>query len=778
MRPIYPVTQSGKHTIGRLALAASLAATAWAADPATTGFAPDQPHRPADFKPFRFKYSTEELMEKFSADQMKRAEAELKQIQSVNDKGPWKPTWESLDQHQAPEWFLDAKLGIMLNWGTHSVPAWDRDRGEKYARYPDAYGCEMYKDDQVRSHHAKYWGADFQWDDFIPMWKAEHFDPEAMLSLYQETGAKYLITMSKHHDGLAWWDSQWTKRNTVQMGPMKDLITPLMAAAKKRNFKTVMYFTYEEWATAMIGEDGKPCYRRWDWGAYKGTFPLSPDTRRISGGIPVRNYYDQYMTPLVKEMIDRFDPDGLWSDGEWETPVETLRSRELAAYFYNRAEGRKEVTMNDRYGKGTKNHHGDYFASEFNNTSSYTHPWEENQGISRSFAYNYEDNDESLGPPSRLIHKFIDIVSRNGNLVIIGGPVESGVYPENVVRRFKALGAWLKVNDEAIYATRALPPHQEGNVCFTRSKDSRFAYAICREWPGRSLTLKGVRANEGATITMIGVAEPLKWKQDDQGLTIDIPEKLQDEKARPCEHAWAIKIPMQPTVQISQKDSLSPVTLTALGACDKVVYTLDGSEPTADSTPYTSPVAMAERENNTIFKVRCVRGGRLTGLTATAEFAGIPKPDVYLDELSTEGMKSGNNTKQPRPRQNFNGNPLQIGWAEFNRGVSGQSNSEWVYALKPEYKRFVSLVGVDDQTLGLGTFRVHVYVDNQLQTETSIIKGQQAPVLLDVELPKGGKELRIVIDDAGDGDLFDYPDFVNAGFITDAGPRAAADRGH
>ena len=362
------------------------------------------PGRPADFKPFRFKYSTEELMEKFSTNQMQRADAELKQIQAVNDKGPWKPTWESLDQHSAPEWFLDAKLGIMLNWGIHSVPAWDRDRGDKTATYPDAYGCEMYRDEVVMPHHAKNWGADFQWDDFIPMWNAEHFDPEAMISLFQEAGAKYLITMSKHHDGMAWWDSEWTKRNTVQMGPKKDLFTPLMAAAKRHNFKTEMYFCYEEWATAMIGDDGKPCYRRWDWGTYRGTFPLSPDIRRFSGTIPVKNYYDQYMIPLVKEMIDRFDPDGLWGDGEWATPAETLRSKELIAYFYNKAQGRKEVIANDRIGQGPRDHHGDFFASEYNSTQSYDHPWEENQGISKSFAYNYEDNDESLGPPSRLIH--------------------------------------------------------------------------------------------------------------------------------------------------------------------------------------------------------------------------------------------------------------------------------------------------------------------------------------------------------------------------------------
>jgi alpha-L-fucosidase len=190
------------------------------------------------------------------------------------------------------------------------------------------------------------------------------------------------------------------------------------------------------------------------------------------------------------------------------------------------------------------------FDSEYNTTQSYVHPWEECQGISQSFAYNYEDNEASLGPPERLIHRFIEIVIRNGNLAIIGGPEASGVYPENVTRRLNALGAWLKVNGEGIYATRVLPPYQEGSVRYTRSKDGRFAYAICKQWPGRSLTLKGVRADEGARITMLGVTDPLTWQQNRQGLTITLPDVLQDEKARPCQHAWVIRIPMQPKVVI------------------------------------------------------------------------------------------------------------------------------------------------------------------------------------------------------------------------------------
>jgi alpha-L-fucosidase len=511
------------------------------------------PRRPVDFKPQHYEYSTEPLTEKFSAGQMERAAKALKEIQAVNEKGPWKPTWESLDKHEAPEWYRDAKLGIMLNWGLHSAPAWDQwdPTRSNRALYPDMYGCLMYSQASHRTHHAKYWGRDFQFDDFFALFRAERYEPEALATLFKESGARYLITMSKHHDGVAWWDSQWTKRNFVEMGPRRDLLSPLMAAAKNKRLKTIMYFTYEEYATAVLDAHDAPCCRYWDLGVAAGVRPLNAESRgRVSGNIPVRNYYDHYMAPLVKEMIDRFDPDGLWMDGDWTTPAETLRSRELAAYFYNKTAGRKDVAVNDRFGRGTGAKHGDFFISEYNRVTaqSSNHPWEECQGIGRSFAYDYEDDDESLGPPARLIHRLIDVVSHNGNLAIIGGPQASGVYPEYILRRLKSLGAWLKVNGEAIYATRVLPPYQEGHVAYTRSKDAKTAYAICKQWPGKSLTLNAVRAAEGAKITMLGVAEPLAWKQDEQGLTILLPDALQDEKARPCQDAWAIKIPMQSPV--------------------------------------------------------------------------------------------------------------------------------------------------------------------------------------------------------------------------------------
>lgn len=504
------------------------------------------PHHPADFHPFHYKYSVEQLERMYSANLMKRAAKVLQEIRAVNNSGTWKPTWKSLDKHHAPDWYLNDKFGIMINWGIYAIPAWGKHSNG--ARYPDAYADNMYSDSTTIAHHTKYWGADFQYDDFIPLFKASKYNPDAWIRLFKEAGARYIVPMCKHHDGFAWWNSAWTKRNAVQMGPHKDLLTPLVRAARIAGLKTVLYFTYEDYADAVIGKDGKPYIHIWNAGKADGMQPLTTENRRrISGYIPVKNYHTQYILPLVKEMIDKFHPDGLSMDGEWLTPTNVLHSRELVAYFYNKAAGHKEVFVNDRFGEGTRQKHGDTYISEYDvpAAKTYTHPWEEDRGIGRAFAYDYEENDSSLQTPSQLVHLLINVVSTNGNLTLLCGPDFSGVFPEGTRTRLEALGDWLRVNGEGIYATRIYPPYKEDYVRLTCSRDGNEVYAICEQWPGKSLTLQGVRAADGAEIRMLGVRSPLKWQQNKEALTITIPNALQNENARPCKYAWVIRIPVK-----------------------------------------------------------------------------------------------------------------------------------------------------------------------------------------------------------------------------------------
>jgi alpha-L-fucosidase len=165
--------------------------------------------------------------------------------------------------------------------------------------------------------------------------------------------------------------------------------------------------------------------------------------------------------------------------------------------------------------------------------------------VSNSFAYNHEDTEETVLSRQQMVDLFVDTLSHNGNLILILGPDRTGRIPDLQLDRLKALGRWIKANAEAVYGSRILPPYTQGSVCFTRSKDERFAYAICKQWPGKRLTLAGVRVQRGGRVYMLGVAAPLSWKQNEAGLVVTLPDTLQDEKARPCENAWVVRIPLQ-----------------------------------------------------------------------------------------------------------------------------------------------------------------------------------------------------------------------------------------
>jgi alpha-L-fucosidase len=497
--------------------------------------------RPDDFKPFVYKYSTEQLRDKFSARMMKRAEKEWREIEAVNAKGPYKPTYESLSSHPVPEWYMDAKFGIAINMGLHSVPAWDERR--KRGMWPDAYGGWMYTHEEHLAHHAEAWGEDLHFDDFFSLYTAENYDPKEYAELIAEVGAKYILPMSKHHDGVAWWDTKWSQRSHVRMGPKRDLLTPLIRAVRRKGIKFFLYCPFEEYAYPLLADDGSLLFRQYDW--KKPTIEPFADRfrRRVSGYIPVKNYYDHYMTPIIKEMIDRFNPDGMWLDGEFIPTDKEIHSRELVAYMYNRNHGRKEFCVNDRLGRGSRKKLGDFLTNEYRAIKISERYWEAIRGIGQCYAYHHQDTAETLLSSEELVHMFVNIVASNGNLLLIIGPDRTGRISDIQMTRLKALGRWLKANGEAIYGTRVLAPHNKDDVFYTQSKDGRFAYAICTQWPGEKLLLPDLRAEPGASIQMLGVKEPLHWRQDEKGLVISIPKSLADPANRPCKYAWAVRVP-------------------------------------------------------------------------------------------------------------------------------------------------------------------------------------------------------------------------------------------
>ncbi len=472
--------------------------------------------------------------------------------QKADQAKSFEPTLASIRQHETPEWFKDAKFGMFVDWGVWSVPGWGPKIDEDRAIYPDWYLKNMYEKEDWIEYHNETWGENFERDDFIPLFQAKEYDPELLAQIAEDAGMKYVIPFAKHCTGFCLWPSSYTERDAVDMGPKKDLIKPLVEACEKRNLKFGFYYCIEEWEYPLL-KDGKiKEVREWGFG-YPPIRTVSYKKEEYEGMLtgkrPVEDYYGEYILPQAKEFINMYDPDILWLDAEWFTPVEETRMPELVSYFYNQAQGRKEVVSNDRLGQSLRHKVGDFFTSEYHSLESdqskIVHPWEENRGISQSFGYNWQDTEESVITVDEFIEMFVRIVSENGNMLLIVNLDGQGALPEVQARRLGEIGSWLKINGEAIYGSRPwLVPHEGEKIRFTKSKDGKYVYAICSEWPEKELKLQSVfPGGEDPEIKMLGTDQELEWKFEKGKwgeLVIDVPESLKAQK--PCEYAYTFRI--------------------------------------------------------------------------------------------------------------------------------------------------------------------------------------------------------------------------------------------
>jgi alpha-L-fucosidase len=484
---------------------------------------------------------------------MQKAAQAMSRANDINGKsGAYRPTWESLDQHKTPEWYLDAKFGMFVDWGLYSIPAY-APRG-----YPDWYLHRMHTD--TKAYHEQFWGADFREDDFIPLFTAEDFDAEHLAEVARDAGMRYVVPFLKHHDGFCLWNSSYTLRNSVKMGPRRDIADEWLKACRKRNLRYGFYYSIDDWIYPVIAADDGLRIR--EWHATDGCdFRLGPfseqqwERRQLSGKIPVRDFFNQYINPAGMEFIEKYDPDLLWLDADWIFDADARNTRCLVAYFYNHAMGRKEVAVNDGYGcsrmiptrgQGPDHTvHGDFNRSEGlyqpGLDKGYVNPWEECHGLSHSFGYHWEETSEDVRSAKELLDMLIEIVAGGGNLLLITNLTNTGKLDPLLAERLKVVGAWLKVNHEAIYATRKWQHFVENGVRFTRSKDGRFVYAIATQWPEQTFSSSVVKPRPGSPALLLGYDKSLEWNLKDGQLDVMLPAQLQAAKNRPCEHAWVFK---------------------------------------------------------------------------------------------------------------------------------------------------------------------------------------------------------------------------------------------
>lgn len=449
----------------------------------------------------------------------------------------YEPTWESLDSRPMPEWFGDAKFGIFIHWGVYSVPAWIRVQEGKYASYAEWYYARVMGELKgEEDFHQRSYGPDFEYRDFAPLFTAELFDPDFWAELFAESGARYVVLTSKHHDGFCLWPTESPFKegwNSMDVGPKRDLVGDLTEAVRARGLRMGLYYSLIEWETTRTGRTPS------------GRF--IPQEAMDRYGIPIDRYVDDHVLPQLRELVTRYQPAVIFADGgEWDHDEEFWKTRDFLAWLYNTAANRDEVVVNDRWAKGMPGKHGDYFSSEYQDAEGIGawHPWEESRGMGRSYGYNRAENINHYRSSKELVHELIDVVSRGGNLLLNVGPTADGRIPVIMQERLRDIGSWLQINGEAIYGTRpwagnGLPTTgNPPNVRYTRKGDDLYAHLL--EWPDGELVLPLPEPRPGTRIRLLGLERDLPWRYGEDTLYVDFSGITFREM--PGEWAWTVRL--------------------------------------------------------------------------------------------------------------------------------------------------------------------------------------------------------------------------------------------
>lgn len=361
------------------------------------------------------------------------------------------PTWESIKERGYPEWFNDAKLGIFIHWGLYSVPSWTKKEGYSewsYKGWRDGGSTAV-------DFAKKVYGQDFKYEDFRGLFKAELFNPQEWADLFKDAGAKYVVLVSKHHDGYAMWPSKYAPNwNSVETGPKRDIVGELTKAVEKDGLKMGLYYSLPEWSNPL---------HYWE----------------IDPNDSIAKYVDTHMIPQFKELVTTYRPSLIFTDGEWWNSAEQWHARELISWYYNLVG--PEAIVNDRWGGGAD--YG-FKTPEYSAGITMTdRPWAEVRGIGRSFGLNRNEPLENYLTEDDLIHHFATLVANGGGLTLNVGPAGDGQIPLLQQERLLQLGQWLKINGEAIYGTRAYKKHIEEKQIYITRIDSTIDFNWVRNSP-------------------------------------------------------------------------------------------------------------------------------------------------------------------------------------------------------------------------------------------------------------------------------------------------------
>ena len=407
----------------------------------------------------------------------------------------YEPTLASLDQHPLPQWYAGAKLGIFIHWGLYSVPGWaplthpNHDFASndyiKYDPYAEWYLNTMrVPGSPTQAYQHEHYG-DAGYYDFAPEFNREskQWKPDAMAAIFQAAGARYVVLTSKHHEGFTLWPSTTPNPNPSlkpnQLHAERDIVGELTEAVRAHGMRMGLYYS-----------------GGYDWTFNSGPILVAADYQAVK---PESEAYGTYANSQIHELIERYKPSILWNDIDWPKTGDALG---VEADYYNAV---PDGVIDDRFGIK----HADFTSPEYAKLDKISpKKWEECRGLGRSFGYNRAEGENETIAPAELIALLVDIVSKNGNLLLDVGPEADGTIPPVQMERLKALGAWLAQNGEAIYDTvpwtKAEGKSAEGDdLRFTRKGDDLYVTVLGKP-KAQTITIADLPAKQGITITQLG----------------------------------------------------------------------------------------------------------------------------------------------------------------------------------------------------------------------------------------------------------------------------------
>ncbi len=422
------------------------------------------------------------------------------------------------EERPLPAWYDDAKFGIMVHWGPYSVPAyaprvgrvWDSPITE--TPYAEWYWNSLKAEgSSVARHHAATYGAEYPYERFAETFKTESAgrDPRAWAALFAAAGAKYVVPVTKHHDGFCMWPTAHSNpKMPAWYHADQDLVGELGEAVRERGMRYGLYYS----------------------GGLDWPFHDVPITsfETLGAAIPRSPEYIDYAFAHWVELIDRYEPACLWNDIFMPGPRERLE--ELFAYYWSKV---PDGVVNDRWkasmgpeGMRATGHH-DFKTSEYQEVAGIAaKKWESVRGIGHAFGWNREEPEEDYLSVEALVHMFIDTVSKGGNLLLNVGPMADGTIPAVQESRLRGFGRWLGANGEAVYGTRpwsrAAGTMDEGTeVRFVRKGADLFAHVLRAPEAGPRF-FHGLRLSPGCEVSLVG-GGPLRFQQEEAGVAVYVP---------------------------------------------------------------------------------------------------------------------------------------------------------------------------------------------------------------------------------------------------------------